>query len=179
MDTNAINNRTNKKNKVTLKKKSTGIDLTPMADIGFLLISFFVFTTTLSQPVAMNLIMPNDRLIIEDEIPQSAALTLLLDKNNCIYYYAGMLTSGVTLYKSDYSASGIRNVIIQKKKQLSSLKGKSASDLVLIIKPLKGSSFKNFVDIIDEVTINDVKHYYTAEPDKSDSTLLSNNFHGN
>ena len=38
----------------------------------------------------------------------------------------------------------------------------------MIIKPSVESTFQNFVDIVDEVAINDVKHYYISEIDKED-----------
>src|SRR6201986_4690536 len=78
------------------KKLSTRIDLTPMVDLGFLLITFFMFTTTLAKPKTMEINMPykDPNLKIEDQnkIKNSVALTILLSKNHRIFYYEGMAT---------------------------------------------------------------------------------------
>src|ERR1700744_6293816 len=78
------------------KKLSTRIDLTPMVDLGFLLITFFMFTTTLARPKTMEINMPykDPNMKIEDQnkIKESVALTVLLSKNHKIYYYEGMAT---------------------------------------------------------------------------------------
>ncbi len=149
----------NKKVKHSLKiasKKSTKVDLTPMVDLGFLLITFFVFTTTMAKATAMEIKTPDDSKGPNDDVCNSCALTVLLDKNDAVYYYEGVFKNA-TLQKTDYIS--IRNVI-QAKKQKLKLMGRKVQDLALIIKSADSSSFRNFVDITDEVTISNLEHYY-------------------
>src|ERR1700722_441670 len=72
------------------KKLSTRVDLTPMVDLGFLLITFFIFTTTMARPKAMGLILPKDvPENIRTREPEGAVITLLLSKDNQVWYYEG------------------------------------------------------------------------------------------
>ena len=134
------------------KKLSTRIDLTPMVDLGFLLITFFIFTTTMSQATAMKLVMPKDAEV-HTPLPASKALTFLLANNNVIYYYEGLLVQDPVLLKTT-SFMGMRAIIARNKEKLADPK-----DLMVIIKPLQESVYKNAVDALDEMMINDVKRY--------------------
>ena len=136
------------------KKLSTRVDLTPMVDLGFLLITFFIFTTTMSQPTAMKLYLPKDTDKPEEQnkVKASGALTLLLGKNDQIYYYEGELAPDASNFKTG-SFKDIRKVIIDKKRAT------DEKDFVVVIKPDNDATYKNTVDILDEMTINDVKRY--------------------
>jgi biopolymer transport protein ExbD len=133
------------------KKLSTRVDMTPMVDLGFLLITFFIFTTTMAQPTAMNLFMPKDVDKPEDQnkVKESGAFTIMLGKADQVYYYEGLdpLQIKSTTFK------GIRDEIINKKKST------NPEDLVMIIKPGPDATYKNTVDILDEMTINEIKRY--------------------
>jgi len=136
------------------KKLSTRVDLTPMVDLGFLLITFFIFTTTMSQPTAMKLFLPKDTEKPEDQnkIKASGALTLMLGKNDVVYYYEGELAPDASNFKST-NFKEVRDVIINKKKST------DPKDFVVVIKPNKDATYKNTVDMLDEMLINDIKRY--------------------
>lgn len=167
-----IENRTPRSTnkKVLFIKRNTRIDLTPMVDLGFLLITFFVFTTTMSQPAVMNLNMPYDKAPPGDDICESCVLTIKLAKDNVIKYYEGMGGSNQVIKETSFGSEGIRDIIVQKRIAVKNVRG-SSDNFVMIIKPSDKSTFQDFVDIIDEVAINNTKRYYISEIDKSDLKL--------
>jgi len=140
-------------------KKSTKVDLTPMVDLGFLLITFFVFTSAISKPRVMDITTPKDTDGPVTTLCNSCALTVLLDKNDKLYYFEGAFG---TAEVKETDLPGLRKVIHNRKNNLL-LIGRKVDDLALIIKSADSASLKNFVDITDEVTINDVKHYFIDE----------------
>lgn len=163
-----LNNRSGKNKKIFMKK-STRVDLTPMVDLGFLLITFFVFTTNLSKANAMDMVIPNDNNGAKNEVCESCALTVLLGGHDMLYYYEGNEENAV--YKTTvYSATGIRNLIAAKKNDLFKLN--PHWELQLIIKASSRSTFKNMVDIIDEAAICGVKRYYMVELNEKDKSLV-------
>jgi biopolymer transport protein ExbD len=141
-------------------KKSTRVDLTPMVDLGFLLITFFVFTTTMSQSTAMPMFEPKDNKDKdnEKEVKASGAMTILLGKANQVYYYNGLLDAA-TLSQQFKSTTfkEIRTLITEKKKST------PEGDLMYIIKASDESTFGNSMSIIDEMTICGVKAGHYAE----------------
>jgi biopolymer transport protein ExbD len=163
------------KNGKKLNKKSTRVDLTPMVDLGFLLLTFFVFTTAMTKPTAMNLITPNDKDLTPTPICETCVLTVMLDDNDKIFYYEGMPGNNPVVKETAFTTDGIRKVLLQKMAAVKAAKG-TTDDMVLIIKPGESSAFKNFVDMADEVTINNIKHYFIDEMNEADKLLLSN-FH--
>jgi biopolymer transport protein ExbD len=136
------------------KKLSTRVDLTPMVDLGFLLITFFIFTTTMARPKAMGLILPKD---VPEKIrtpePEGAVITLLLSKNNLVYYYEGSDPKNIKV--ADFKS--IRDIILDKKRRT------DPTWFEVILKPSKDATYKNTVDILNEMTIDDVHHYALVE----------------
>jgi biopolymer transport protein ExbD len=149
------------------KKNSTRVDLTPMVDLGFLLITFFVFTTTMSQSTAMNMNEPKDDSTHQLNVKNSGAMTILLGKNNEVYYYYGQLEADKLSeqFKSS-NFKEIRDLIVAKKKAT------NIDDLMYIIKSDKQSTFKNAIDILDEMTICAVPPGHYAEVDMTPTEEL-------
>src|SRR5438034_1835893 len=84
------------------KKLSTRIDLTPMVDLGFLLITFFIFTTTLAKPTGLKINLPKDVDKPEEQTKtkESGTITFLLGKDNHVFYYEGQLKPDASNFKS-------------------------------------------------------------------------------
>lgn len=157
--------------KQSFHKKNTRVDLTPMVDLGFLLITFFVFTTTMSTPKAMELLMPYDKQPVTDDVCESCVLTVLLAKDNRIKYYEGAAENHPPVKETGFAPEQIREVLMQKKAAVEKVRG-SADQFILIIKASPESNFKNFVDITDEVAICQVKKYYVDELKQADKEIL-------
>lgn len=139
------------------KKMSTLVDMTPMVDLGFLLITFFIFTATMSTPTTLDLFMPKDTEKDEElnKAKESGALTILLAKDNQVFYYNGQLAVDASNFQSSSfnPEKGIRKIIMDKKRST------PVDDLVIVIKPNEESTYKNAVDILDEMTINQIKRF--------------------
>src|SRR5688572_15589686 len=158
------------------KKQAIRIDMTPMVDLGFLLITFFIFTTTISTPSVTDLFMPK----VGDQmpLPKSLAVTFVLDENDKIYFYEGDFNEALEaneIFATTYSTyTGMGNVIRQKQKDIDA-SGKFADGrkgLMVLIKPGSKSVYKNVVDALDEAVINDVKKYAIIEPDADEIDFL-------
>jgi biopolymer transport protein ExbD len=150
------------------KKLSTRVDLTPMVDLGFLLITFFIFTTTMSQATAMKLILPKDADKPEDQnkAKQSGVITILLGKDNNVFYYEGELTNNASNFMSS-NFHDIRDVLIKKKNSVKELK-----DFVVILKPSDECTYRNVVDILDEMTINVCTRYALVDITDIETLLI-------
>lgn len=164
------------------KKLSTRVDMTPMVDLGFLLITFFIYTTTMSTPNTTKLNMPKEEKdqSKQMEVQKSGLLTILLGKGNSVYYYEGELAPDGSNFKtSSYpspSNPGIRKEIQDKKAQViaSAPPGETEKDknFVVVIKPSLDANYGRTVDILDEMTINDVKRYAIVDITDPEKTVL-------
>jgi len=148
------------------KKMSTKIDMTPMVDLGFLLITFFMLTTTLAKPVTMQLNMP-DKTDTKETSPVklSETLTVCPDANK-VYYYQGIPTeAGTVMQVTNYSETGIRKVIAD-------LKAKVGNNFTIVIKPTKKAKYRNMIDMLDECAITNNKRYALLEIDPDTEALI-------
>ena len=162
------------------KKLSTRVDLTPMVDLGFLLITFFIFTTTMSQPTAFKLFLPDDKVIPEDQnkAKESGVLTIMMGADNHIYYYEGQLKAdGSNFLSASYNGeNSIREIILKKKADVISRSRDAENpekDFVVVIKPSADCNYQNVVDILDEMAINVVKKYALVDISEGEAQLVS------
>lgn len=159
MDTSQGGGKKKGHGKGKTKKASTRVDLTPMVDLGFLLVTFFMLTTTFSKPQTMEVNMPvkDENEKEQTKVRESNAFTMILGANNKVYYYSGSTGSIST---TNYSPNGIRKVLAEK----------VALDpkLSVMIKPTKESNYRNMVESLDEMNITGVKFYAIVDPSPED-----------
>jgi len=148
--------------------------MTPMVDLGFLLISFFVITTQLTEPKTMDLIVPAKGPFTD--IKKSATLTFLPTSDDQLYYYYGDAEETARdqgLLKTDNNGEKLREIISRRKTFLVRKKI-DPDELFVIIKPDKQCKYKNVVDLLDEIIIHDVKRYALTDPNAADTELMRN-----
>ncbi|MEG2100551.1 MAG: biopolymer transporter ExbD [Flavobacterium sp.] len=152
--------------KVRSKKQNSKVDLTAMVDLAFLLITFFMLTTSLSKPQSMDLSLPdkdpNDRTP-PVKVDENRTMTVMLGENNKMVYYMGLLaTPKVGPKDIAYGKDGIRRELLKQKKEVlaySAALGKPKNGIIVIIKPTKKSNYRNLVDMLDEMAITGVDTY--------------------
>ncbi|RXR21374.1 biopolymer transporter ExbD [Flavobacterium amnicola] len=166
--------------KVRSKKSNSKVDLTAMVDLAFLLITFFMLTTSLSKPQSMNLGMPDKKDKPEDkeediEVADNRTMTILLGENNKVKWYMGQFTSPLEGPKdSSYGKEGIRNEILSKMKSVPEATGDVKKGLIVILKLDKKTNYKNMVDILDEMAIAKVPTYAIVDLSPEEKALLAN-----
>ena len=161
------------------KKMSTRVDLTPMVDLAFLLISFFMLTTTMNKPKAMELNMPKKTEIEDDkmDVAECQVLHVLLDTLDQVWYYEGLKVAG--LQKTTFAGDGgIRKVIMKKLKSVPGacppMRSGKPREAIVLIKLLEGARYKNMVDILDEMDITGCKTYAIQDPDPIEIEAIGN-----
>jgi len=166
--------------KVRSKKQNPSVDLTAMVDLAFLLITFFILTTTLSKPQSMDLAMPDKSEPTDEnktETPAWRTLTLVLGTDNKIAYYVGSIDNpqeGGEPKLTTYGKNGIRKIILDKSAEVKKrVTNPEKESLVILIKPSNKSNYKNFVDILDEMAITQEKRYAVMDITDEDIIMLA------
>jgi biopolymer transport protein ExbD len=155
------------------KKMSVHLDMTPMVDLAFLLLTFFMLTTTFSKPQTMEINMPVKPDTEDEQIALKAsnAMTIILGENDNLYYYFGLgdPAENPEVIKSDYSAKGIRQVLI-------SPKVRGNDKMTVLVKAMEKSRYKNVVDILDELKITDTNRFALVDIRDTDKELIQSTF---
>lgn len=175
------------------KKQSTQVDMTPLVDLAFLLLTFFVLTSTFSKPKVLRMIFPEK---LEKDNPNvkppevKNGLTILLTENDQIYFYNGALNKETEMIRTDYTKKGLRSILVErnaplidKLKKLQIELGKAnendtatknrvereakeaqiASKLVVLVKHSKDATYENVIDVVDEFLITQVAKYFVVD----------------
>lgn len=140
------------------KNHSLKLDMTPLVDLGFILITFFIFTATLSVPAVTRLMMPKNGE--PSPVAESNSLTFLLLKDK-VFAYEGRWKEATVqnqVISTTYNFQKGMGALIQQKKRT------AKENLVVLLKPLAGSTYQNVITALDDVQISGVKKYAITEP---------------
>lgn len=190
-----------KHEKKRAKKQSNRVDMTPMVDLGFLLLTFFVLTSTLKQPQVMELSVPSNKDItdptLKTKFPARLTYNLILGSNNRLFWYQGTDKEGEApeFKEITYGRNGLRKLLLTNNKRLNdeilaleqqvkdgklpedslkpivnrtksnSIKGnEKAYGILAVIKPTDKSTYKNLIDVFDELNISNAATYALVKP---------------
>ncbi len=191
-------------NKKKPKKGDARVDMTPMVDLMSLLITFFMLTAAFSKPKVMDIVLPEklkkDEIVEPPKIAESRTLNIILGPDDVVYWYPGKADPDVTILReTDFSATGIRQVLLERNRALfrkidqfekdvisgkidirqdslrsaiSQLKKDDDTGPIVLIKAYKTSKYKNFVDIIDEMSIVGIARYTFTDIDWIEEKLV-------
>ncbi len=162
--------------KVRSKKMRTSVDLTAMVDLAFLLITFFMLTTTLTKSQSMNLAMPDksEPEAQDTKVADNRTVTLLLGSDNKLIWYMGQLTNllgGPEVI--DYGQAGLRQLLLEKSRQVLARTQDEEKGLIVIIKASDKSNYRNLVDALDEMAISQIKTYAIVDISTLELDLLT------
>lgn len=158
--------------KVRSKKQVPHVDLTPMVDLAFLLITFFMLVTTFNKPNVMDLGLPakpkENQKPPDTEIDLSNSISLIIGKDNRIFYHqlAPVELTAAALQETTFDRNGITKVIEQAK-----ARAKDQTKFTVIIKPTDDAVYKNFVDILDEMAITKNEIYGITDIKKAEQVV--------
>ena len=158
------------------KKMSVNVDLTPMVDLGFLLITFFIVTTSLTRPRVMKIFLPTKGKPIF--VSETGSLTLIPLSGNSVFYYEGLLSKALQSHRMgvvDFSLqTGIGNIIRAKQEMLdkNAQFQEGRKGLFVMIKPYSATNYQNIIRSLDEMSINDVKKYSLVDINEEELKLL-------
>lgn len=185
------------------KKLSTRIDMTPMVDLAFLLLTFFVLTSTFSKPKVLRMIFPEKKENPDDKPPVvKDGLTIIVDADNKLYHYSGSLKDVNEILPTDYTKNGLRKILKERNKwllgELAKIQKESdngpkndtafenrinakldsaqtKSKFVVVVKHTPEASYKNMIDVVDEFLITQVGKYFVVDDplDKKEKELLA------
>ncbi len=185
-----------KHSKVRAKKNSTHIDMTPMVDLAFLLLTFFMLTTTFGKPKTMEINMPVKPDTPENQQLVNNAVTILLSGDNKVYWYYGELKKETSLTATDFSTGGLRKLLLDKnawaidaikqlraeaekthmadttlKRQEVDIKSQKKA-LMVLVKTDDKARYRNVIDALDELNICMIGKYALVDLSQQEFDLI-------
>jgi biopolymer transport protein ExbD len=124
------------------KPKRVGfqLDMTPLVDVAFLLLTFFMFATTMAQPQIMEMAVPPN-LETPIDVPQSRLLTVFVRNDGKIFYNTGL-------------APQLQKVTLQELKELAVQRNaEKGNDLITTLKVDPRAQYSQLISVLDELNL--------------------------
>ena len=132
-----------------------------MVDIAFLLLTFFILTTTFQKNTIMDLQMPDNSPSPPQVLNENKALSLVLAGDNKVYWWTG---PDPQARLTNYSKDGIRKILLERRTVV--------PEIMVLIKPMDEAKYENVVDVLDEITITGITRYAIMDLTDDDKTIL-------
>ena len=148
------------------------VDMTPMVDLGFLLITFFLFTANFSKPNFINFAnSPKVRDKVTADIDIRNSITFILGKDGRVFYYQAE--------KKDLNDNSLKEVSFDKAQVAKTIESAKVNApkkdiFTVIVKPTDDSEYKTMVDMLDELAITKSQRYGISELNKKEKELYEN-----
>jgi biopolymer transport protein ExbD len=123
------------------------IDMTPMVDVAFLLLTFFMLTTYFSKPQTMELNLPADEKA-QVEVAESNLMTLRVAPDGEIFWNTGMEPANRIEVKD------LRKFLVDKNKE--------NPKLITLLKIDREGKYRMLVKVMDEIAIAQVQRFSLA-----------------
>lgn len=139
------------------RKKLIRVDMTPMVDLGFLLITFFMFTTNFTKPNVMDLGLPAKGPHSPGNVVDVRnQVTFILGKDNRVFYHqqAKEDLNKNNLKETDFNGLNVTKIISEAYN-----KAPKKENFTIIIEPTDDANYKNFVDVLDNIAISKKERY--------------------
>jgi len=152
------------KKKIRSRKMAPKVDLTAMVDLAFLLITFFMLTTTLNKPSAMDIAMPDKTKADVDSpilIDENRTATLILGDGKFMWYH-GDFKKPISSSKMPADIEReLTPVIAQLKAKISTMP--NTKDMIVLIKPSKEARTKDLIQTIDKLKDQHIARYVISK----------------
>lgn len=145
------------------KRYAIRMDMTPMVDLAFLLLTFFVLTVTLNDSFVLQMQKTEEQNVDGPAVNSDRVLTMLLGDKDKVCWYLG--TDASTAKLISFSKNGVRNVLLEKNLQI--------KKMIVLIRPSDKSRYKNLVDMLDEIGITHIDRYFIVKETPQDQKIIS------
>jgi biopolymer transport protein ExbD len=146
-----------KKKRKKGRRLGTRIDMTPLVDVAFLLLTFFMLTTSMVRPQTMEINLPPDP-DVKVEIGESNLLNLFVDENGRIYWSMGVESA------KKIEFADLRTFLREKA---------TNPKLTVLVKIDRKGKYSSMVDMMDELNLTSITRFSLAPMLEKDKALIA------